>query len=171
MEKSLRDRLKNCEKCPLYATLMVSPNLGLGSLKPDIMFILNGVDRDALILNKPLNEIAETVLLTCLSKTKISPKQCYVTSIIKCGSLKDKKSYVDTCVDWLMEEINTLQPKVLFFLGRKTHETFLRKYNPNIKTYIEETTLNGLFSRSSLMAGFIEKLKLVERDICHSHST
>jgi len=140
---------------------MVLPNIGVGSSHPDIMFILGGVDRESLIFEKPFNQVSETVLVKCLQNAHIPMNKCYVTSIIKCGSLKDRKPNIETCSEWLIQEINELQPKVLFFIGKKTYEIFNKKYgDTGIKTLIEDSTLQGIFSRSSLMKGFVERLKL-----------
>lgn len=164
--QNLRRQIQACNKCPLYREIMVLPDIGCGSLNPDIMFIIGGVDKEDLIFEKPFNQISENVLLKSLDAANIAKERCYITSIIKCGTLKDKKNYIDTCSEWLIEEIKELKPKLLFFIGRKTYEIFYKKYGDlKMNTCIEDATLYGIFSRSSLMKGFIERLK-VANDIC-----
>jgi len=161
MLEQLRSKVQSCKNCPLHREIMVLPTIGIGSSKPDIMFIIGGVDRESLIFEKPFNQVSETVLVKCLHLAHIPMNKCYITSIIKCGTLKDKKANIDTCSDWLMQEIFELQPKVLFFIGKKTHELFYKKFGDiGAKTFIEDSTLQGIFARSSLMKGFVERLKL-----------
>jgi uracil-DNA glycosylase family 4 len=159
MIKKLKNVLNQCKECPLYKEIMCFPNIGCGSENPNIMFILGGVDRDNLIFDKPFNDLSETVLLKSLEKANISSNICYVTSIIKCGSLKDKKVYIETCSKWLIEEINILKPKVLFFIGKKTFDTFYKLYGDvGIKTITEPNTLYTIFAKNSLMKGFVNRL-------------
>jgi uracil-DNA glycosylase family 4 len=160
---NLKNELNLCNKCPLFREIMCFPNVGCGNgTNPDVVFILGGVDRESLIFDKPFNELCETVLLKCLSKADLSPDKCYITSIIKCGSLKDKKDYIKTCSNWLIEEINILKPKVLFFIGQKTFDAFYKLYpDVKIKTITEPQTLYSIFSRSSNMNAFVERIKKV----------
>lgn len=167
---NLRNELMRCKECPLFKELMCFPNIGCGSTKPDIMFIIGGVDRENLIFDKPFSDISETVLLKCLNKTGISPNRCYCTSIIKCGTLKDNKSYIETCSKWLIKEIDELKPKVLFFIGQKTFDIFFKLYGDiGIKTLTEPQTLHGIFNKNSCMSAFIERLKEAD-DLCKRFS-
>ncbi len=157
----LRNQINKCQACPLYKQIMMLPSLGVGGSSPDIMFIIGGVDRENLVFEKPFSDISEMILLKSLDKAEIDKSRCYITSIIKCGTLLDKKEYIKICSNWILEEIDEFKPKVLFFLGQKTHELFC-KYQGNIqiKTFIEPNTLHGIFNRNSSMSSFINRLKL-----------
>lgn len=161
MIKNLKNELNRCELCPLSKEIMCFPNVGCGNgINPQIMFILGGVDRDNLIFDKPFSDLCEMVLLKCLDKATLSPEKCYVTSIVKCGTLKTKKAYIETCSKWLIQEINILKPNVLFFIGQKTFDIFHKLYpEVKIKTITEPNTLYSMFSRSSLMGDFVDRLK------------
>lgn len=165
--KNLRQRISQCNECPLFADLLCLPNIGYGSSSPDILFITGGIDKDNAIFGKPLSVQAEMVLLKSLEKSGINAGQCYITSIVKCGAnLSVKKSHIATCSKWLIEEINLLQPKVLFFLGQKTFDIFHKLYGvTQIKTFTEPSTLNGIFNKNSLMNGFVDRLKEIKNFI------
>lgn len=155
----LKKQIQACNRCPLAKNMMAFPSIGVGSTRPDIVFVLGGVDRESVVLGKPFNSRDELLLLTALAKAGIDKSRCYVTPIIRCGNVTNHKKNVVDCIDWLKHELDLLQPKCLFFLSDAAYKLFVKLCPSNIKTFGMSSTLAGIFNRNSLMTEFVNKLK------------
>ena len=163
----LRDQVRACQLCPLYKAILVAPNIGVGSTHPDVVFVLGGVDRDNLIYDKPFGSRDELVLLTAMKRAGLSPSQCYVTPIIRCGTITHNKKNVVDCIGWLKAELNILKPKCIFFLGDGANKLFMKLCpESTIQTFYMSSGLAGIFNKNSLMTSFVDKLTEVKNYIC-----
>ena len=109
---SLKDLYLNCHSCNNWINRDHRCLVGRGALHPLVLFVVDKTldsgamlsAEDGVMINTWSNAIK-------LEKTK----ECHLTSIIKCPG--ESSEVNDDCIKILKEQVKSLSPKVVFFLG------------------------------------------------------
>jgi uracil-DNA glycosylase family 4 len=134
---SIKEEVLNCTKCPLR-NQCISPIPGVGKKSADWMFIYP----------RPPNQMADKFLNKILDECKVDINTVYITSVLKCPSKvtpKGHKQYSKICQSHLLNEIEKIQPKVIFLLG-------LDAVFPRLKEFLKITNSKLLEGESKIMA-------------------
>jgi DNA polymerase len=133
---ALRERALICVKCPHLAASRKNVVFGVGNIDAQLMFVgeAPGADEDA--QGEPFVGAAGQLLTKIISATGLSRSDVYIANILKCrpdtpgqssGNRKPTPEEMATCIPYLHEQIDLIQPKVLVALGGVAVEGLLGK--------------------------------------------
>lgn len=124
--------ISNCSKCNLCKNQ--KPLLD-NTLKCDIVWVgLSAKKVNDVIQNIPLDNDTNSGKIIGLIESRLANFKFYKTNLVKCLPLDENhklrypnQSEMTFCLSNLLLEINTLHPKIIFALGKKTYN-FIYKY-------------------------------------------
>ena len=130
----LRERVRNCTKCPHLASSRTQTVFGVGNPDAEIMFIgeAPGVDEDA--QGEPFVGRAGQLLTRIIKAMGFAREDVYIANILKCrpdmppgsfGNRAPTPQEMQTCRPYLLEQINIIQPQVIVALGAVAVEGLL----------------------------------------------
>jgi uracil-DNA glycosylase len=133
---ALRERALVCVKCPHLASSRKNVVFGVGSIDAQLMFVgeAPGADEDA--QGEPFVGAAGQLLTKIIQATGLSRADVYIANILKCrpdtpgqsyGNRKPTPEEMATCIPYLHEQIDLIQPKVIVALGATAVEGLLGK--------------------------------------------
>jgi uracil-DNA glycosylase family 4 len=133
---SLRERVMACVKCEHLASSRKSVVFGVGNIDAQLMFVgeAPGVDEDA--QGEPFVGRAGELLTKIIQAMGLQRSDVYIANILKCrpdtpgqsaGNRKPTPEEMATCVPYLHEQIDLIQPRVLVALGATAIEGLLGK--------------------------------------------
>lgn len=122
----LRERALVCEKCPHLVRSRRQVVFGVGNVNADLMLVgeAPGVDEDA--QGEPFVGRAGQLLTKIILAMGLTRQQVYIGNILKCrpdtanqgyGNRKPTMEEMETCIPWLLEQIEIIRPKILVGLG------------------------------------------------------
>jgi DNA polymerase len=134
--KELRGRALVCQKCPNLAIARKSVVFGVGDINAALMFVgeAPGVDED--VQGEPFVGAAGQLLTRIIQTMGLSRETVYIGNILKCrpdtpgqssGNRKPTPEEMKTCIPYLHEQIDLIQPKVLVGLGATAIEGLIGK--------------------------------------------
>lgn len=140
-----------CSQCVLRSSCtQVVP--GEGSAEAKIMFIGEGPGQKEDELGRPFVGAAGKFLDELLDTIQTPREKVYIANVVKCRPPMNRDPLPEeaqSCWPWLMEQIKTIQPKIIVTLGRHSMERFLpnqkisqihgkamRRNIPEIGTYV-----------------------------------
>ena len=134
--KELRERALVCVKCPSLASARQNVVFGVGDIHAQLMFAgeAPGVDEDE--QGEPFVGAAGQLLTKIIQTMGLSRERVYIANILKCrpdtpgqksGNRKPTADEMKTCIPYLHEQIDLIQPKVLVALGGVAIEGLLGK--------------------------------------------
>jgi DNA polymerase len=115
----------NC-KCELKKTA-TQPVPGNGSANAEIVFIGEAPGKSEDEQGIPFVGAAGKFLAEMLETIKLKREEIYITNIVKYrppNNRDPEPTEKDTCRDWLLEELNFINPKLIVFLGRHSMNDF-----------------------------------------------
>lgn len=109
-----------CQKCPLGAT---RTNLVFGDGNPnaEIMFIGEGPGEQEDLSGVPFVGRAGQLLTQILEIIDLNRSHYYIANIVKCRPPHNRDPYQEeqeTCISYLLDQIQLIQPKIIVCLGR-----------------------------------------------------
>ena len=117
----LKQSCQNCTKCGLCETRK-NVVFGVGNQNADIMFIGEGPGEQEDLQGQPFVGPAGKLLDDMLSIIDLSRnRNCYIANIVKCRPPRNRdplETEQDACIDFLLEQIKLIQPKIIVCLGR-----------------------------------------------------
>lgn len=117
----LKQSCQNCTKCGLCETRK-NVVFGVGNQNADIMFIGEGPGEQEDLQGQPFVGPAGKLLDDMLSIIDLDRnKNCYIANIVKCRPPRNRdplETEQDACIDFLLEQIKLIQPKIIVCLGR-----------------------------------------------------
>jgi uracil-DNA glycosylase len=123
----LNERMLKCSNCVLRKTCkQVVP--GEGPADAEIMFIGEGPGQKEDELGRPFVGAAGKFLEEMLATIKLKRDQVYIANVVKCRPPQNRDPLPEeaaACWPWLLEQIKTIQPKLIVTLGRHSMERFL----------------------------------------------
>jgi uracil-DNA glycosylase family 4 len=133
---SLRERVMVCVKCEHLASSRKNVVFGVGNIDAQLMFVgeAPGADEDA--QGEPFVGRAGELLTKIIQAMGLQRSDVYIANILKCrpdtpgqssGNRKPTSDEMATCVPYLHEQIDLIQPRVLVALGATAIEGLLGK--------------------------------------------
>lgn len=132
----LRTKVLACVKCPNLVTARKSVVFGVGDIHARLMFVGEAPGADEDERGEPFVGKAGELLTKIIVATGLSRSQVFIANILKCrpdtpgqsaGNRKPTTDEMATCIPWLHEQINLIQPEVMVALGATAVEGLLGK--------------------------------------------
>jgi len=113
---NLQEKIRCCEKCPLFKNMSITPIAPDWVGSPKVMFIIDSrLNQINDFEQSPITGVTKARFLT-LVESKFS--SYYITPFVKCiGAYPRSKATIDICKEWIEHEINTVNPKVIIGCG------------------------------------------------------
>ena len=133
---ALRERALACVKCAHLASSRKNVAFGVGSIDAQLMFIGEAPGADEDEQGEPFVGKAGQLLTKIIQATGLQRADVYIGNILKCrpdtpgqstGNRKPTTEEMATCIPYLHEQIDLIQPKVLVALGATAAEGLLGK--------------------------------------------
>ena len=136
---AINERVCACVKCPNLANSRTQTVFGVGNPDADVMFVgeAPGADEDA--QGEPFVGKAGQLLTKIIKAMGFAREEVYIANILKCrpdtpgsayGNRPPTPREMQTCRPYLMEQIDTIQPKVIVALGAVAVEGLLGSRAP-----------------------------------------
>lgn len=126
--KIIQEQAASCTKCVLHKTRTNSV-FSRGNPLSKLMFIGEGPGHDEDMAGKPFVGLSGKLLDKALVEIGLNPEtDIYVCNIVKCrppGNRKPEQKEADSCFDYLEEQINIINPKVILTLGNTATENII----------------------------------------------
>ncbi len=133
---ALRERTLICIKCPNLASSRKNVVFGVGDIDARLMFVGEAPGADEDDQGEPFVGKAGQLLTKIIQATGLSRESVYIANILKCrpdtpgetsGNRKPTAEEMTTCLPYLQEQIDLIQPTVLVALGGTAVEGLLGK--------------------------------------------
>ena len=133
---ALRERALACVKCPHLASSRKNVVFGVGSIDAQLMFVGEAPGADEDEQGEPFVGKAGQLLTKIIQATGLQRADVYIGNILKCrpdtpgqsaGNRKPTTDEMATCIPFLHEQIDLIQPKVIVALGATAVEGLLGK--------------------------------------------
>jgi DNA polymerase len=130
----LRERALACTRCPNLVKFRTQVVFGVGNPDAELMFVgeAPGADEDA--QGEPFVGRAGQLLTKIIETMGLSRDRVYIGNILKCrpdmpasepGNRKPTPEEMQTCIPWLLDQIEIIRPKVMVALGATAMEGLL----------------------------------------------
>ena len=117
----LQQACQNCTRCGLCESRK-NVVFGVGNPNADILFVGEGPGEQEDLQGQPFVGPAGKLLDDMLSIIDLDRKKnCYIANIVKCRPPHNRdplETEQDACIDFLMEQIALIKPKIIVCLGR-----------------------------------------------------
>jgi uracil-DNA glycosylase len=132
----LRARALACVKCPHLASSRKNVVFGVGSPDASLMFVGEAPGADEDQQGEPFVGKAGQLLTKIIRTMGFQRSSVYIANILKCrpdtpgqsaGNRKPTSEEMQTCIPYLHEQIDLIQPKVIVALGATAVEGLLGK--------------------------------------------
>ena len=132
----LRERAMACVKCPHLAAARRNVAFGVGSINAELMFIGEAPGADEDEQGEPFVGKAGQLLTKIIQTMGLQRGDVYIGNILKCrpdtpgqtaGNRKPTAEEMQTCIPYLHEQIDLIQPRVIVALGGTAVEGLLGK--------------------------------------------
>ena len=132
----LRERASACVKCPHLAASRRTVVFGVGDIHARLMFIGEAPGADEDEQGEPFVGKAGQLLTRIIQAMGLTRNSVYIGNILKCrpdtpgqaaGNRKPTSDEMATCIPYLHEQIDLIQPEVIVALGATAVEGLLGK--------------------------------------------
>jgi len=124
----LQNNVSSCTKCDLHKN-KTNYVFSRGNPSSKIMIVGEGPGHDEDIAGKPFVGLSGKLLDKALVEAGLNPEtDVYVCNIVKCrppGNRKPTQDESDSCIDYLEEQINIIEPQVILTLGNTATENLI----------------------------------------------
>ena len=133
---ALRDRALVCVKCPHLAASRTTVVFGVGNIDAQLMFVGEAPGADEDVQGEPFVGRAGQLLTKIIQATGLSRSDVYIANILKCrpdtpgqsaGNRPPTPEERATCLPYLQEQIDLIQPKAIVALGATAVDGLLGK--------------------------------------------
>jgi uracil-DNA glycosylase family 4 len=134
--QNLRERALACIKCPNLASSRTTVVFGVGDINAQLMFVGEAPGADEDRQGEPFVGAAGQLLTRIIQTMGLSRDTVYIGNILKCrpdmpgqtsGNRKPTTDEMATCIPYLHEQIDLIQPRALVALGATAVEGLLGK--------------------------------------------
>jgi DNA polymerase len=131
---NLRERAMSCVKCPHLVAARKNVVFGVGDINASLMFVGEAPGADEDIQGEPFVGKAGQLLTRIIQAMGLTRETVYIGNILKCrpdtpgqsfGNRKPTPEEMQTCIPYLQEQIDLIQPKVIVGLGATAVEGLL----------------------------------------------
>ena len=137
--ESLRKAVLACEKCPHLVRSRTQVVFGVGNPEAELLFVgeAPGADEDA--QGEPFVGKAGQLLTKMIQAMGFERSDIFIANVLKCrpdmpegesGNRKPKPAEMATCLPWLREQIDLIQPRAIVALGATAVEGLLGETSP-----------------------------------------
>lgn len=144
----LQHSCENCTRCGLCETRK-NVVFGVGNQNSDILFIGEGPGEQEDLQGQPFVGPAGKLLDDMLSIIDLDRKKnCYIANIVKCRPPHNRdplETEQDACIDFLNQQIQLIQPKIIVCLGRIAATRLIRPDFRITKEHGQWTNINGIW--------------------------
>jgi uracil-DNA glycosylase len=132
----LSRRAMTCMKCPHLAASRKSVVFGVGDINAALMFVGEAPGADEDREGEPFVGAAGQLLTRIIKTMGLTRESVYIANVLKCrpdtpglsfGNRKPTGQEMETCLPYLLEQIELIQPKVMVALGATALEGLLGK--------------------------------------------
>jgi uracil-DNA glycosylase family 4 len=132
--EDLSRRAMGCQRCPHLAASRKHVVFGVGDIQAEILFVgeAPGADEDS--VGEPFVGKAGELLTRIITAMGLTREKVYIANVLKCrpdtpgqfsGNRKPNPEEMETCLPFLQEQIELIQPKVMIALGATAIEGIL----------------------------------------------
>lgn len=126
--KAIRDEIGDCRRCKLCEgrTNIV---FGVGDPNARLMFVGEGPGRDEDLQGEPFVGRAGQLLTKMIEAMGLKRSEVYIANIVKCRPPDNRypePEEVDTCMPFLLKQIEAVSPKIVITLGNLATQTLLQ---------------------------------------------
>ena len=123
---ALREKVLVCEQCPQLVVRRHSVVFGVGDPDARLMFVGEAPGAEEDRAGEPFVGAAGALLTKIITAMGLSREQVYIANVLKCrpdmpagvpGNRKPKPEEMATCIPWLQEQVDLIQPEVVVALG------------------------------------------------------
>ncbi len=123
----IRDDIGDCTRCKLHKgrTKLV---FGVGNVNADLMFVGEGPGADEDAQGEPFVGRAGQLLNNMIASMGLKREEVYIANVVKCrppGNRAPETEEADTCMPFLMRQIEVVRPKVIVALGATAAKNLL----------------------------------------------
>jgi DNA polymerase len=127
----LRGRVIVCEKCPHLVRSRTQVVFGVGNIDAELMFVGEAPGEDEDLQGEPFVGKAGQLLTKIIETMGFKRSDVYIGNVLKCrpdmpegasGNRKPKPAEMQTCLPFLIEQIEIIKPKLLVALGATAME-------------------------------------------------
>ena len=136
---AMRARVIVCEKCPHLVKSRTQVVFGVGNIDAELMFVGEAPGADEDLQGEPFVGKAGQLLTKIIEAMGFTRGDIYIGNVLKCrpdmpdgesGNRKPKPSEMETCLPYLREQIDLIQPRVLVALGATAMQGLLNETAP-----------------------------------------
>lgn len=123
----IREDLGDCTRCQLH-TKRTTLVFGVGNSSADLMFVGEGPGREEDIQGIPFVGPAGQLLTRIIQAIDMSRDDVYIANVVKCrppGNRDPEPTEMDTCLPFLVRQIQSVRPRVICTLGRIAAQALL----------------------------------------------
>ena len=130
----LKERALVCTRCPHLVKSRKQVVFGVGNPNAELMFIGEAPGADEDVQGEPFVGRAGQLLTKIIETMGLSRSSVYIGNILKCrpdmpagepGNRKPTAEEMETCIPWLLDQIEIIKPRVLVALGATAVEGLL----------------------------------------------
>src|SRR5439155_923138 len=130
----IRERVRICTKCPHLASSRTQTVFGVGNPDAELMFVGEAPGEDEDLQGEPFVGKAGQLLTRIIETMGFARGDVYIANILKCrpdmppsesGNRKPRADEMQTCLPYLREQIEIIQPRALVALGATAMEGLL----------------------------------------------
>lgn len=127
------NHVRGCTRCPLATQGRMQTVFGVGSPRPQIVFVGEGPGAEEDQRGEPFVGRAGQLLTRMIQAMTLSREEVYIANIVKCrppGNRTPTPEESQTCSPYLFRQLAILRPKVIVALGRPAAQTLLATSTP-----------------------------------------
>jgi len=128
----LKERIKDCQKCPLAKT-RTHLVFGAGDEHAKLMFVGEAPGRDEDLQGEPFVGKSGQLLTKIINSIGLKRTDVYIANILKCrppGNRNPEPYEIAMCQGYLSKQISIIKPKIICTLGKFAAQTLLNSQQP-----------------------------------------
>ncbi len=122
---TLVKEIMECKKCRLHKS-RTNPVPGEGPIKANVMVVGEAPGRKEDEQGRPFVGPAGQLLTRLLELAGLKRSEVYITNVVKCrppGNRDPREDEIETCLPYLLKQIELIKPKVIIAVGRHAART------------------------------------------------
>jgi uracil-DNA glycosylase len=130
---AIRADIGNCTRCPLHTQGRKQIVFGVGNPSAELMFVGEAPGADEDEQGEPFVGRAGQLLTKIIEAIDLKRNDVYIANVIKCrppGNRNPEPVEVATCSPFLLQQIDTIRPKVIVALGTFSAQMLLQTDTP-----------------------------------------
>ncbi len=136
---AMRERVLVCEKCTHLASTRTQVVFGVGNLDAELMFVGEAPGADEDLQGEPFVGKAGQLLTKIIETMGFQRDEVYIANVLKCrpdmpagstGNRKPTSPEMQTCLPYLRQQIEIIQPRAMVALGATAMEGLTGSVEP-----------------------------------------